>query len=358
MVLFVVAADLILGAILISSRVNFRTSDTYFHHGFVPNTRSVGKWFKEDTYPVYINSLGMLDKEVRHVPLEPGSKRRIVMLGDSFTEGMGLPFEKTFVGLLNDRVDSSKTEILNAGVSSYCPKLYFYKTKYLIEEVGLKFDELFVFIDISDIQDEVLYKNFVPRRASATERFGEDIKRLLKRRSYIYSSVDRIYNREKRKKKREKYKKEYYPPWLDYFWLEDVNPMVFQVPNFAYLREAWTKEENHDHFMVVMGLNLAGEHMAKLVELTKKHDIKLTIGVYPWPAQLFDNELDSIQVRFWRDFSKLYGLDFINLFDTFIDNGLTPDQTYLRYYISGDIHWNEAGHRLVAGVILDYMNSK
>ena len=288
----------------------------------------------------------MLDIEVRDVPLEKGTDKRVVMLGDSFTEGMGLPFEKTFTGLLSER--AQETEILNAGVSSYCPKLYYYKTKYLIEEVGLKFDELFVFIDISDVQDEVLYKNFTPRLASGSERLSENIKRFLKQRSYIYSSVDGIYNREKRERKRKKYKREYYPPWLDYFWLEDVNPLVYQVPNYVQLREAWTKEENHDHFLVVMGLNLAGEHMAKLAELTKRNNIKLTIGVYPWPAQLFNKDLDSIQVRYWRDFSKHYGLGFIDLFDTFIDNGLTPDQTYLRYYIAGDVHWNESGHKVVA----------
>ena len=40
----------------------------------------------------------MLDIEVRDVPLEKSTDKRVVMLGDSFTEGMGLPFEKTFTG--------------------------------------------------------------------------------------------------------------------------------------------------------------------------------------------------------------------------------------------------------------------
>ncbi len=49
-------------------------------------------------------------------------------------------------------------------------------------------------------------------------------------------------------------------------------------------------------------------------------------------------------------------MDFVNLFDTFIDNGLTPDQTYLRYYISGDVHWNEAGHKVVADALFEQMS--
>ena len=43
--------------------------------------------------------------------------------------------------------------MLNAGVSSYSPSIYYYKTKFFIEQ-GLKFSHLIVFIDISDIEDE------------------------------------------------------------------------------------------------------------------------------------------------------------------------------------------------------------
>ena len=50
-------------------------------------------------------------------------------------------------------MSSKKIEVLNAGVSSYSPIIYFKKIEYLIDK-GFEFDELIVFIDISDIEDE------------------------------------------------------------------------------------------------------------------------------------------------------------------------------------------------------------
>ena len=47
--------------------------------------------------------------------------------------------------------------MLNAGVSSYAPSVYYEKLKYFLD-AGLTFDEAVVYIDISDIHDEgILY---------------------------------------------------------------------------------------------------------------------------------------------------------------------------------------------------------
>jgi hypothetical protein len=44
---------------------------------------------------VFTDSLGFKDASRRAVP----DRRRILFIGDSFTEGVGLPYEQTFVGL-------------------------------------------------------------------------------------------------------------------------------------------------------------------------------------------------------------------------------------------------------------------
>ena len=83
-------------------------------------------------------------------------------MGDSHTEGVGVNFDQTFTGQIISKIDTSQTEILNAAVVGYSPRIYYLKTKYLIEDVGLKFDHLFVFFDMSDLQNEIVYKNFQP----------------------------------------------------------------------------------------------------------------------------------------------------------------------------------------------------
>ena len=85
-------------------------------------------------------------------------------MGDSFVEGLGLDYDETFVGLVDSmlREGERAIETLNAGVVSYSPKLYYLKLKGLVDS-GLKIDQAIVFVDISDIQDEIVYEQFRPR---------------------------------------------------------------------------------------------------------------------------------------------------------------------------------------------------
>lgn len=55
----------------------------------------------------------------------------IAFIGDSFTEGIGLPYEETFVGVIAQNMPTLK--IANLGVSSYSPSIYLSKVKYLLD---------------------------------------------------------------------------------------------------------------------------------------------------------------------------------------------------------------------------------
>ena len=105
---------------------------------------------------LYTNSLGFKDGKIRDVPAA-GDTKRILLIGDSFTEGVGLEFEQTFAGMLYlaGQKRAEKIEFLNAGVISYSPAIYYKKIKYLLD-AGLKFDEVVVFSDLSDVQDEAI----------------------------------------------------------------------------------------------------------------------------------------------------------------------------------------------------------
>ena len=48
-----------------------------------------------------------------------------------------------------------KKILINLSAVSYSPSIYFYKTKYFIENHNMKFSDLYVFIDISDPYDEL-----------------------------------------------------------------------------------------------------------------------------------------------------------------------------------------------------------
>jgi lysophospholipase L1-like esterase len=72
------------------------------------------------SFEVRTNSLGMRDREV---PLEPAAGTwRILVVGDSVAFGEGLPVEKTFPALLEQRLQVEThlpVEVLNGGVEGY-----------------------------------------------------------------------------------------------------------------------------------------------------------------------------------------------------------------------------------------------
>ena len=80
-------------------------------------------------------------------------KYDVAFIGDSFTEGVGLNYEDTFVGIIENL---TQKKILNLGIVSSSPSLYLKKLNYILNE-GIHFDDLIVAMDLSDIYDELSY---------------------------------------------------------------------------------------------------------------------------------------------------------------------------------------------------------
>src|SRR5262249_41625176 len=145
--------DLIYSTFFAEPERSARVQSAIYDHGFLPNFAGTERWGRA-SYRFYTNSLGLKDGAVRDVPLR-APMRRVVVIGDSFTEGLGMPHENTFVGLLNGAGQKSarKTEFLNAGVSGYSAAVYYRKIRYLIDS-GLQFDEVLVAVDAGEVPRE------------------------------------------------------------------------------------------------------------------------------------------------------------------------------------------------------------
>src|SRR5512139_3285168 len=130
-----------------------RIAHPVYDHGFAAKWEGHEAW-GELRYPVITNSLGFKDASTRDVPLKSAS-RRILLIGDSYAEGIGMRYEDSFAGLLQraGQDGRDKIEFLNAGAVSYSPSIYYRKIKYLLD-AGLQFDEVVLFSDTSDVADE------------------------------------------------------------------------------------------------------------------------------------------------------------------------------------------------------------
>ncbi|MEZ0229035.1 MAG: hypothetical protein ACAI25_10450, partial [Planctomycetota bacterium] len=134
-------------------------------------------------------------------------------------------------------------------------------------------------------------------------------------------------------------------------WLKDtIAPPL--PPSVVSPRGLWTMRDDVYGVYGALGNERAVAHMDELARLLGARGIPLTVVVYPWPAQIHFHDLDSRQVRLWRDWTARHGAAFVDVFPAFVTSA-PPAETIRRCYIDGDVHWNEEGHRVVAKALLE-----
>jgi hypothetical protein len=277
-------------------------------------------------------------------------------MGDSHTEGVGVEYEKCFAGILQSRFDTTKVEILNAGVVGYSPKLYYLKIKYLIENTGLRFDELIVFIDISDIQNELVYKNFnpelngkLPTHNCVKNVFGNYP-------SYIFYAFHKISEDCKRKDFYEKRGKSVENPRTDLYYTFFDKFKDDQLLQNEYFHDIgnWYLDKTIFDKWGRDGLTLEKWYMLQLANLCAGHHIKMSVSVHPWPIQIIAGDWNSIQVQFWKKFTSDNNLQFINFFSV-IEREASQTNVIKKYFFSGDVHLNPEGHKMFADELQKYL---
>lgn len=318
----------------------FRVKSEIYHHALNPSVPLQKTYWGPVPYQMATNSLTFRDEQARDVPLA-SPQHRVLFIGDSLTEGVGVDYADTFAGLAASRWKSQGVEVLNAGVVSYSPIIYYRKLKHFIEERGLKVDEVVVFIDLSDAQDEVFYRfdsnenvvdddSELARREKETgydhkRSFGEHIARFFDKRTF----------------------------YLSYLFFE-AKPLFYgSEAQYAVnqRRAVWTVDKQVFDAYAAKGLQNGALHMDMLRALLEKRGIKLTIAVYPWPDQIYYWDTHSIQSVFWKQWAEQRKVAFVDLFPYFFrtDGSMKSRlETIKKYYIPRDYHWNKWGHRLVA----------
>jgi hypothetical protein len=346
LIIAIIFIDYLSALIFIPEDYNsFRTADPFYHHGLLPNHRSKNIW-GDRIFEICTNSLGFKDQSCRRVGLS-ANKKRIIFIGDSFTESMGMTWEESFAGIVSAKLPDD--EILNAGVVSYSPKLYYLKTKYLIENIKLKFDELYVFIDNSDPLNEITYEDFSPYFDKPLKKFGYSLKRYLFRNSYLYYSVSGEIMKSIKLPVTARWNPMSGTAMLDELAMAK-NDFIAAMLNWSFtpsLFDKWGRK----------GLLLAGDNMQKLTDLCRQNNILLTVVIYPWPSLIEKRDLNDVQVEFWKTFCEKNNLRFVNLYPCFI-NVEEPVKVIQKLFIPGDVHWNKEGNKLVAEKILDEINGK
>jgi hypothetical protein len=310
-----------------------RIRNALYNHDFAKNFSGYQEW--GSPYRLYTNSLGFKDGSTRTVPLVQ-DQRRVLLMGDSFTEGIGVPFDQTFAGLLYRAglESAKKIEFLNAAVAGYSPIIYYKKIKYLLES-GLHFDEVVVFPDLSDIADEATnyfcidddprYKHYCGSEPMVPAPVPAGPTNFLKRNFIVSERIRQM---------------------IKHAIQKSPHPM----PDHPERTVDWTFTDFKKPLLplgVEGGIARNLENMQKLADLLAKQNIPLTIAIYPWPNVLFYDDRDSRQIAIWRAFCVKNCKEFINLFPAFFSEKDAHTDWYDRLFIYGDVHFSVKGHRLM-----------
>ena len=130
--------------------------------------------------------------------------------------------------------------------------------------------------------------------------------------------------------------------------------MLSKVPS-------WTLEKKYYDSFGNEGIILMKKYINKLNKLLIKNNIKLTIAVYPWPYQIWNEGLNSIHVKIWQEWSFQNNVKFINYFPNFVDKKLDKNkklELLERNYFSGDNHFNKNGNIIIAEKYLNETQKK
>jgi len=303
----------------------YRVQHPYYHHDLIAAYDGVGA-FGPIRYTVRTNSLALRDGSTREIPTRTDAFR-ILLMGDSFTEGLGVDYDSTFAGLLADRYASAGIDVVNGGVVSYSPAIYWKKIEYLLERLALQVDAVVLFLDLADILDEAFSYRIdsmgrvvdapeIPRGAIDAWTWNSLTYRSVGKARRMLLSL---------------------PP-LPRCGINDVPD-----PECLWMSPAMDLYGRE-------GFRRADEHMTRLAELLRARRIPLTIVVYPWADQLKVNDRSSPHVTYWRQWAKRERADFIELFTPFFAeaDSLGTEEAITRYFIQDDVHWSASGHRLVA----------
>ena len=92
-----------------------------------------------------------------------------------------------------------------------------------------------------------------------------------------------------------------YDVWCEIIW-------------FQIFKKFWTYYNDdipYEPLGIDGGIQRSLNKMSNLYNLLKSKNIKLSIGIHPWPGQILYDQRKSKQIKIWRDFCKNKCINFL-----------------------------------------------
>ena len=338
-----------------------RIKSFYYHHDLRPMASFYDHWGYE-RYRIYTNNLGFKDSSNREVKFK---NKNILFIGDSFTEGVGIKYEDTYVGLIESNLKSKNNdiEVLNAGVQSYSTSIYLSKLYHLLERKKLPITDVVVMISGGDIFDDHykyldLNDDYILNHVDQKNKYIIKIINFLKSNTLTYQLITRITPPKvipsliKSIFSEKEIKINYNDKEKNLFLItnDEINQMTFlDHKDYAYL---YSSKEFEDWGKNAIEKSL--NNLKQIIKLTSEKNIKLNIFYLYEPVILLrkPNKIyfDYLITGLENLKTKNVNIEFIrNMYDEY-ENAY---EAYKNLFFINDIHWNKRGNAKVAKEILE-----
>ncbi len=296
---------------------------------------------------VITNSLGLRSPDIP-IP-KPADTVRILVLGDSFTMGMGVSEEKTFPRLVESQISHKlsrqRIEIINAGLPTADMRYYYL----FIKELGETLDPDIVvigFYPFNDVHDEEILpfdktidQKGLPLTVDSTNAYVDYTGVIFSKRLPAFMKLPLL--RSLQLANLVGYIVTHLPG------IRSVTKLPLISPQFCLFNQSCHQfdgdnEKAKQLFLAIRGI-AQGRNRTLLVTL-----IPAELQIYDAARYKFNipTPLSPTQKQYlhgvWTEFFDANGIASLDLLPTFLGN-TTP-----RTYFENDTHWNETGHKLAA----------
>ena len=328
-----------------------------FHH-LKKNCHAKEKWLKNIvSYDVYTDGDGY------RIPNNKKNNKKngniAIFLGGSFTYGMGLKYEKSFVGLIDNKTE--KYSIKNLGVAGYSPTVFSYQLDKLIKK-NIKSKKIFITLDIIDVSNEAKGWIYNKKFDHPVRLLTKDIQNLNdgKKKETGFKSfknnnlkatriIARYINNSLRNLRYN----------FSQFQLKTKNKIPGKSPgksgwgDFLYTN---IENTNLDHWSPVgfnKTISIIKNEYKKIGKLSKKIDSELYIIIYPWPDTLFFGQ----EVFNWESFGNELCLlsecnKLISLFPELEKVKAQNTDWLTKLFNENDLHLTSFGQEIIAKKVL------
>lgn len=285
------------------------------------------------TVKITTNSQGLRGKR-EYAILKPAGVFRILAIGDSFTFGFGVLDQETYPAVMETKIPG--IEVLNLGVAGYGVD----QLTLLYSEIGMKFQPDFVFLSL---YPEDFWRSL---RAFNDGGYGKPY--------YVLDSNQKLHLRHVPVPKDRRFHTPQFPAVLERNFLERLLDSISFFRLLQRAKRRLLKQLGSEDPDSSMEWILGRAILKQTLDQIKSEKIPAALVLIP--PQRWIAGTDEPLRRSLERFSRREGIDLIDLTPVF--QKAAAEKGVDAFYIRDDLHWTAEGHRLVASLLIEYLQKK